>query len=370
MSVLSDGNVIVGDGSGDPVALAAFTSSTGQLKHESGGIETDISGIAKGGILAGSAAGTIAIKTVGSEDQVLTVDGSGGIGWEDPASGGMASLAADTSPQLGGFLDANGNYMQTEKGGDISSASPLVIDTDGDYFDVTGTTNFAAMTVAADRQFTLQFDGVLTMTHHATNLNLPGGANITTAAGDRGVFQSTGANTVHCIAYTKANGEAVVSSSGGITHASQWRLTTNFDGDAAPIASNLEEVDAPSDGPFGTLGASMTQSSGIFTFPATGFWYVNFLCTYYYAGNSTYTDAQIFGTNDGSNYGTLTYGRSGTNASGPEYANIFTDYVCDIQNTSTHKIKFHVKTEDDSATCKGNTGYNYTSMTFIRLGDT
>ena len=74
------------------------------------------------------------------------------------------------------------------KGGDLTSASPLVIDTDGNYFDVTGTTNFAVMTVAADRQFTLQFDGALTMTHHATNLDLPSEANITTAAGDVATF--------------------------------------------------------------------------------------------------------------------------------------------------------------------------------------
>jgi hypothetical protein len=103
------------------------------------------------------------------------------------------------------------------KGGDIASASPLVIDTDGSYFDVTGTTNFAAMTVAADRQFTLQFDGALTMTHHATNLDLPGEANITTAAGDVATFQSTGADTVQCINYTKADGTSVVAAGGGIT---------------------------------------------------------------------------------------------------------------------------------------------------------
>jgi hypothetical protein len=66
------------------------------------------------------------------------------------------------------------------------------------------------MTVAADRQFTLQFDGILTMTHHATNLDLPGEANITTAAGDVATFQSTGANTVQCINYTKADGTSVV----------------------------------------------------------------------------------------------------------------------------------------------------------------
>jgi hypothetical protein len=70
------------------------------------------------------------------------------------------------------------------------------------------------MTVAADRQFTLQFDAGLTMTHHATNLDLPGEDDITTVAGDVGVFQSTGANTVQCISYTKADGTAVVSAGG------------------------------------------------------------------------------------------------------------------------------------------------------------
>jgi hypothetical protein len=133
--------------------------------------------------------------------------------------GSNSTLKADvirgqtgTTIKLGGPLDTDGNYIQTEKGGDIASASPLVIDTDGDYFDVTGTTNFAAMTVAVDRQFTLQFDGILTMTHHATNLDLPGEANITTAAGDVATFQSTGSNTVQCINYTRADGTATVSS--------------------------------------------------------------------------------------------------------------------------------------------------------------
>ena len=76
--------------------------------------------------------------------EITTPDGTGNITVSRPLS----------SVQLGGVLDVNGNYVQTEKGGDIASASPLVIDTDGDYFDVTGTTGFAAMTVAADRQFT------------------------------------------------------------------------------------------------------------------------------------------------------------------------------------------------------------------------
>ena len=123
------------------------------------------------------------------------------------AGAGLVDVVDDPSPQLGNFLDANGHYIQMEKGGDLASANPLVIDTDGDYFDVTGTTNFASMTVAADRHFFTQFDAILTMTHHATNLDLPGEANITTAAGDVAEWQSTGVNTVQCVNYTRASGE-------------------------------------------------------------------------------------------------------------------------------------------------------------------
>ena len=119
-------------------------------------------------------------------------------------------LSIDTSPQLGGALDPNGNYIGCEKGADIASAGTLVIGTDGDYFDVTGTTTITAMTVAANRQFGLQFDGALTLTHSGTDLDLPSEANITTAAGDVALFQSTAANKVQCISYTKADGTAVV----------------------------------------------------------------------------------------------------------------------------------------------------------------
>ncbi|MDP7623188.1 MAG: hypothetical protein QF436_03680, partial [Candidatus Woesearchaeota archaeon] len=141
------------------------------------------------------------------------------------AAGSLEGTSIKSTSETGGtkFLREDGDgscswqAADIIKGGDIASASPLVIDTDGSYFNVTGTAGFAAMTVAADRQFTLQFDGALTMTHHATNLDLPSEANITTAAGDVAVFQSTGANTVQCIAYTKADGTGVVSAGGNKT---------------------------------------------------------------------------------------------------------------------------------------------------------
>lgn len=116
-----------------------------------------------------------------------------------PITPGIYNVVEDTTPQLGGDLDPNSHRLFFAKGGDIASASPLVIDTDGNYFDVTGTTGFSAMTVAAGLLFMLQFDGALTMTDGAS-LDL-GGADITTAAGDRAVFYATAADTVQMLSY-------------------------------------------------------------------------------------------------------------------------------------------------------------------------
>ena len=94
------------------------------------------------------------------------------------------------------------------KGADIASASPLVVGQNGNFFDVTGTTGFSAMTVAAGTFFMLQFDGILTMTHGAS-LSLPQGIDITTEAGDTGIFFATAANTVICLSYTSKIPEVI-----------------------------------------------------------------------------------------------------------------------------------------------------------------
>jgi len=101
--------------------------------------------------------------------------------------------------------------LKMTKGGDISSASPLVIDVDGNYFDVTGTTNFAAMTVESGNFFMLQFDGALTVTD-GSSIVLPGNANVTTAAGDVWTCYATAANTV---VVTSIETTAAASAGGG-----------------------------------------------------------------------------------------------------------------------------------------------------------
>jgi hypothetical protein len=193
---------------------------------------------------------------------------AGGLVFNDgstQAAGSLEGTSIKSTSETGGtkFLREDGDgscswqAADIIKGGDIASASPLVIDTDGDYFDVTGTVSFAAMTVAADRQFTLQFDGALVMTHHATNLDLPGEANITTAAGDVGVFQSTGADTVQCISYTKADGTAVVSS--GLSN------IADSGGDDVAIATGNLVISTSGKGiDFSATGDGVTMASELF----------------------------------------------------------------------------------------------------------
>ncbi len=82
--VLGDGTIVVGDGATNPVTLAAFTSSTGLLKHESGGLELDISSIGTGDILAGASAGVLEIVDGGAsaDGDVLTIQADGTANFE------------------------------------------------------------------------------------------------------------------------------------------------------------------------------------------------------------------------------------------------------------------------------------------------
>lgn len=72
---------------------------------------------------------------------------------------------------------------------------------------VTGTTTITSFgNVSAGSLRIVTFAGALTLTHHATNLVLPGAANIVTAAGDVALMLSLGSSRWKCIGYTKSGG--------------------------------------------------------------------------------------------------------------------------------------------------------------------
>ena len=156
----------------------------------------------------------------------------------------------DTTPQLGGDLDCNGAQIQWSKGADVASATALPVLTDGNYFDVTGTTTVTSIntTGGAGTLIKLHFDAILILTHHATDLILPGGANITTAAGDEAEFIEYATGDYRCTNYSKADGTSVV---GGLDDNSVTlaKMAGGTDG-------NLITYDASGDPAYVTTGTS------------------------------------------------------------------------------------------------------------------
>lgn len=88
---------------------------------------------------------------------------------------------------------------------DIASASTVnLANATGVVVNITGTTTITSLgTVASGALRTLIFGGILTLTHNATSLILPGGVNITTAAGDVAHFRSKGSGNWVCVSYQK-----------------------------------------------------------------------------------------------------------------------------------------------------------------------
>jgi len=162
-------------------------------------------------------------------------------------------------------------------------------------------------------------------------------------------------------------GTTVTGITQGITEADQWRLTTSFTGDATAL-QNLERVDTSG---WGKIGTGMSESAGIFTFPSTGIWFVKFRVNNVYNGENRYTTAAIQVTTNNSSYANIASGEQGiTNASANVYSNTLVETLIDCTNTSNVKVRFNIDVEDASTTTVGDTNVSYTSMMFIRLGDT
>jgi hypothetical protein len=140
----------------------------------------------------------------------------------------ISTTAASNSPTgteaVGTGLDEYLRAIQTvyrldlaSKGADIASASTADLGAIGGLMhDITGTTAITGFgTVAAGIWKIIKFEGALTLTHNATSLILPGGANITTADGDIAVMISEGSGNWRCVSYTKASGLAVIPTTAG-----------------------------------------------------------------------------------------------------------------------------------------------------------
>ena len=155
----------------------------------------------------------------------------------------------------------------------------------------------------------------------------------------------------------------------GITMADQWRLSDHVDlgTSEADITTLWERNDSTG---YEKIGTGMSQSSGIFTFPQTGIYWVNLFATTYGSGGATNViTARIKTRKNGGSYADRAQGSDQaytTNA----YGCINMSILFDVEDVSGDNVKLAALAGASSRKLLGSSTVQRTGFTFIRVGNT
>ena len=157
---------------------------------------------------------------------------------------------------------------------------------------------------------------------------------------------------------------------GGLAMADQWRVSSdNGEIDDTTVSGGWER----NDNNFAQIGTGMTESSGVFTFPATGIYKVDYHVTSRRAANQNLFRVGYYlelSTDSGSNFSTLT-SSGGQMASAGDNQQTFTcgNAIVDVTNASTFRIRLYVNASTHVRPLY-DSSENKTYLTFLKLGDT
>jgi len=200
----------------------------------------------------------------------------------------------------------------------------------------------------------LEVEQLDTLSSNASSTLTIGGTNTTTIA-----FKS--AASISGLTASDVSGVATVN---GITYIDRWRVATSFTNSLDPIVyTRNTDSDSPQ------LGTAMTQSSGIFSFPSTGFWMIHA----FYGGANLPSAGNInshlaFSTNSGGSYSQLCAGLQ--NANTYSQWSITMVAFLDVTDISTFRVKSYINVPSSAETYGQNNGNNLTRIDFLKIGDT
>ena len=153
---------------------------------------------------------------------------------------------------------------------------------------------------------------------------------------------------------------------GGLPGLDMWRQTADTTSNAQPITSNWERVDTNNFTGIGT--AFSAPSSGVWTFPSTGIWEVEFEVHLTNTGGDTVANSAIQITvNNGGAWAIACYAQAGD--TGDFKANFAARVIVDVTDTANVKFKLDIDNLNGS-TMKGNTSNNQTYVIMKKLGET
>ena len=159
----------------------------------------------------------------------------------------------------------------------------------------------------------------------------------------------------------------------GLTVAQTFRRKTTLATNNATLvfegADSWEKADDASAGSLGSIADP--DSSGVFTFPSPGIYYVTFTSYFEDSGYNTNAYIQIQATIDNSSYDTVSSTHFGTtyDQSGNNYQSGFVNGLIDVTSTTNVKVRFRAYS-NSSVSWDASDSQNRTAATFLRLGDT
>ena len=159
---------------------------------------------------------------------------------------------------------------------------------------------------------------------------------------------------------------AIPSITGGLSSAQQFRLTANVTS-TGDITSNWA---VPNTENQGNLGSLVSESSGIFSFSSTGFYYIRFDADYTITtATNSFGIIEIYLTDDNSTYTSSAYALFGGQSDyDQDFGGIST--IIDVTNTTNDKVKFKFTDQTGNPRINGSTTQNKSVVTFLKLGET
>jgi len=158
----------------------------------------------------------------------------------------------------------------------------------------------------------------------------------------------------------------------GITEADAWRISTTLAlANSAVVSSNWERVDTGGQDGFGKLGTGLSESSGIFSFPSTGYWWINFFATC--TRTNTETDEIGMGlnvTNDNFTGDSISVEVLDSIFKLNTTGSVSGTFLFNITDTANQKFRFKMVTTAGSGTAfVGNTGKSYTGFSIFKVAE-
>ena len=156
---------------------------------------------------------------------------------------------------------------------------------------------------------------------------------------------------------------------GGLAMADEWRVASDNGETNDSVISGWERNDTE----FSQIGTGMTQSSGVFTFPATGIYKVEFYATSRRAANQNLAVVRYriqLSQDSGSSWSTRALSSSQMASAGDNQETFSCcSVILDVTNASTFRLRLYVAATTHVRPLYGSNS-NHTCMTFLKLGDT